>query len=84
VGRKTEGRRVLRALEARARDRYVSPYHLAVVHAGLGQRDAAFVCLEEALRQRTPVLLHSKVDPRLAPLRDDPRFHELLRRVGLD
>jgi tetratricopeptide (TPR) repeat protein len=83
-GRTTKALRVLAALEERASNRYLSPYHLAVVHAGLGQMDAAFLRLDEALRERTPVLFHARVDPLLAPLRSDPRFRHLLRGLALD
>ena len=84
VGRKADARRVQRALEERGRDRYLSPYHLAVVHAGLGETDAAFLRLDEAFRERAPVLFHAKVEPLLTPLRSDPRFQDLLRRMALE
>jgi serine/threonine-protein kinase len=63
--------------------RHVSPYHFAVVHAALGNTDEAFRRLEEACAARSEALVWLKVDPRLDPLRPDPRFDSLMRRVGL-
>jgi TolB-like protein/DNA-binding winged helix-turn-helix (wHTH) protein/Flp pilus assembly protein TadD len=83
VGRSADAHDILEQLERRARDRYLSPVYLAFVHAGLGDRDAAFARLEEAFRDRSPMLTGAKVDPLLEPLRGDPRFANLLRRMSL-
>jgi TolB-like protein/DNA-binding winged helix-turn-helix (wHTH) protein/Tfp pilus assembly protein PilF len=83
IGRSTDARRVLHALEQQGRERYVSPLALAYVHAGLGERDAAFAKLEQAYDQRSPNLVGIKVDRLLEPLRDDPRFAQLVRRMNL-
>jgi hypothetical protein len=62
----------------------VDPYHLAVVHAGLGDRDLAFRCLEGAYRYHSLWLAGwARCDPRLDPLRGDARFADLLRRLGV-
>jgi hypothetical protein len=61
----------------------VSPYGFAVLYAALGERDTAFEYLERAFEERDPMLLAVKVDPACDPLRSDPRFDELLRRIGL-
>ena len=63
--------------------RHVSPYHFAIVHTALGETDEAFARLEEAYAMRSEALVWLKVDPRLDPLRSDPRFIGLLQRVGL-
>jgi hypothetical protein len=60
---------------------YVDPYHIAVVHVGLDEKDDAFVWLESAFREKSPWLLYVKVDPRLEPLRNDSRYGDLLRRM---
>jgi tetratricopeptide (TPR) repeat protein len=83
AGRPAEAKAILQTLEKRARQRYISPVILAWVHAGLGQRDAAFARLEQAYREGSPGLLHIKADPPLEPLRTDPRFRELLMRMNL-
>jgi hypothetical protein len=55
----------------------------AIIYAGLGQRDQAFEWLEKPYKERSSWLAYLKADPRLDPLRSDPRFQELLLRVGL-
>jgi TolB-like protein/Tfp pilus assembly protein PilF len=63
--------------------RFESPLHnLAVFYAALGEKDKAFAELNQAYENRDNLILRLKVDPRLDPLRDDPRFQELLRKVG--
>jgi serine/threonine-protein kinase len=54
----------------------------AELHALVGQRDEAFACLEEAFKQQDSQLLFMGCHPRLAPLRSDPRFLDLCRRIG--
>jgi TolB-like protein/DNA-binding winged helix-turn-helix (wHTH) protein/tetratricopeptide (TPR) repeat protein len=83
AGKPAEARAILQALEQRSRQRYIAPFLMAWVHAGLGQRDAAFARLEEAYRQGSPGLLHIKADPALASLQTDPRFRHLLLRMNL-
>jgi hypothetical protein len=53
-----------------------------LVHAGLGEREQALRYLERAYEERSTVLAYLLIDPRLAPLRDDPRFLTLARRLG--
>src|SRR5205823_1675987 len=62
---------------------YVVPYFVATVYAALGDRESAFTWLEQAYRERSNYLVWLKTDPRLNNLRADPRFADLLRRVGL-
>jgi TolB-like protein/Tfp pilus assembly protein PilF len=57
-------------------------YDLATMYAQLGEKDKAFEALNDAYENREFGLLGIKVDPRLDPLRDDPRFSELLKKVG--
>jgi tetratricopeptide (TPR) repeat protein len=81
AGRTTQARGVLAALRAAASRSYVPAYWFAVLHAGLGQRDSALRYLERAYEERSTVLAYLLIDPRLAPLRDDPRFLALARRL---
>jgi TolB-like protein/DNA-binding winged helix-turn-helix (wHTH) protein len=83
VGRTAEARGILEQLARRMPDRYLSPIYPAFVHAGLGDRDAAFDRLDAAFLDRSPLLIGAKVDPLLDPLRDDPRFTDLLKRMNL-
>jgi DNA-binding winged helix-turn-helix (wHTH) protein/TolB-like protein/Tfp pilus assembly protein PilF len=71
------------ALDRLAERVYVPPYKFAVIHAGLGEREQAFARLEQAFAQSDERLVLLDVDPHLEPLRQDPRFAELRRRVGL-
>ena len=75
--------RLLADIERQARDRYVSPYSLALVHASLGQADEAFRQLDRAVEERSSWMAFAAVNPRLDSLRADPRFAEVRRRVGL-
>ena len=70
-------------MNERAQRNYVSPYLMATVYAGLGDKDQAFACLERAYEVRSWYLTHLKLDPELDSLRFDPRFTDLVRRVGL-
>jgi hypothetical protein len=62
---------------------YVTPYGTALVYAGLGEKDKAFAALNEAFDDRSHWLVWLKLDPRWGDLRTDPRFVELVRRIGL-
>lgn len=84
AGRPESARRVLRAMKERARERYVSPFFVACIAAGLGERDNAFAELDDAFRQHSQILTDAKLHPLLAPLHDDPRFTALLRRMNLE
>ncbi|MCA1628163.1 MAG: protein kinase [Acidobacteria bacterium] len=61
----------------------ISPIYPAMLHAALGKRDEAFAELEKAYAERDGNLLYIAVEPSFDPLRADPRFQDLLRRVGL-
>jgi tRNA A-37 threonylcarbamoyl transferase component Bud32/tetratricopeptide (TPR) repeat protein len=76
-------RKMLHDLEERARERYVSPFNVMLVHLGLGEIDLALDWLERALEDRTGGLLQSNVEPRFDVIRNEPRFIELLTRYGL-
>jgi TolB-like protein/DNA-binding winged helix-turn-helix (wHTH) protein/Tfp pilus assembly protein PilF len=76
-------RAIIRELEGRSQKEYVDPYAVALVYAGLEQNDEAFAWLQKASQQHSPLFTFLEVEPMLDPLRIDPRFQELLRRVGL-
>ncbi len=85
AGKKDEARQVLASLKEPAK-RYVMPYAVARLYAGLKEIDQAFEWLEKAYQDRSLFLIHAplKVDPGFDPLRSDPRFAALLRKVGLE
>ena len=81
-GRTAEARDVLGALETASRQRYIPPYALALVHAGLGEADAAFEWLDRAYAARDVHLMFLTVDVKWDRYRSDPRFGDLLARCG--
>ncbi len=83
TGRRDDALRALERLRDRASRGYVSPYWLALVSCGLGEGAAALEWLEKAYGAHDVWLAWLKVDPRLDPLREAPRFQDLLQRIGL-
>jgi TolB-like protein/Flp pilus assembly protein TadD len=81
AGKEREARTILEELHSRARRQYVSPVGIALVHLGLGDKEEALVWLEKAYQVRDFDLVTR--NPRLDPLRTEPRFQDLMRRVGL-
>jgi hypothetical protein len=75
--------KVLDELREMSKQRYVSPYLIAVVYVGLGDKDQAFAWLDKAYQDRYFLLIWLKVEPLFDPLRADPRFADLQRRVGV-
>jgi len=82
-GKEEEARKVLAELNDKSKHPYVSSYLLATLYAGLANKDQAFASLERAYLDRSWYLTQLKFDPELDPLRSDPRFADLVRRVGL-
>lgn len=80
LGHRQKALGLARDLESRGDQTY---YAIAVVHAGLGDRDRAIVWLERAYAHHSPSLPYLRVDPRLDDLRTDSRFDSLLRRMDL-
>jgi serine/threonine protein kinase/tetratricopeptide (TPR) repeat protein len=68
---------LLADLLATAKTRYISPYDIAVIHAGLGDARASIEQLQEALEDRSPWMVFVAVDPRLDALRNEPAFGEI-------
>jgi tetratricopeptide (TPR) repeat protein len=81
-GKKADAQRILADLDQQ-KQRYVSPYTIATIYAGLGDKDQAFRLLEKAFEERDIWLMNLKVDPVLIGLRSDYRFRDLLKRIGL-
>jgi serine/threonine-protein kinase len=85
AGRREEARRILESLRASnpAGSRSVSPFELAMIYAGLGEKERAFVELDRAVAGQRAGLLTLGVEPALDPLHDDPRFRRLLDKLGV-
>ena len=78
-----KARAVLEQLQKQSAERFVSQYSLAMVQAGLGEKDRAFEYLELAYEERSDMMAWLKIGPEWTSLRTDPRFQSLQRRVGL-
>ena len=85
IGRKNEALAILkqlRELRESSKERYVSPYNLALIHLGLGQKNEAIQLLEETYEERDGYnIVFIKVEVLLDPLRGDPRFEALVQKV---
>ena len=84
MGKREEAREILDNLIEYSKGNFLSGVDLAFICAALGERDQAFNWLEKAFRERDPYLLNLNNYHRLDPLRSDPRFVDLLRRIGLE
>ena len=83
AGNRVEALRILNELKNISKRKYVSAYDIAVINAGLEDKEQVFVWLERAYDERDGWLAFwAKVDPRLAGVRGDQRFADLLRRIG--
>ena len=82
AGNKTEAEQTLARLFELSKRTYVPPYNVAEAYVGLGDRDRAFEWLAKAFDERSPDLVGLKTEPRLDPIRSDPRFERLVSRVG--
>jgi TolB-like protein/DNA-binding winged helix-turn-helix (wHTH) protein/Flp pilus assembly protein TadD len=83
AGRQNEARVILASLREASKKRYVSAFDMAVVFAGIRDSDGAFQWLEKAYAERESQMAFLNVTRRLDPVRSDPRFADLLHRMGL-
>jgi TolB-like protein/Flp pilus assembly protein TadD len=83
TGHRAEALKGLEELENAPEKNYNEPYFFAAIYAGLGDKEQALNKLEQAYRDRVPLLMFIGVDPWFDVLRPDPRFQDLVRRVGL-
>ena len=81
AGKTGDAQAVLREMDALARQRFVTAYGVALVHAGLGHKDQAFGWLDRAFEERSHWLVWLRLDPRWKNLRDDPRFATLIEKI---
>ena len=82
-GRRSDAESVIKELEERYANRAADGRDLAVVYAGLDEKDKAFAWLEKAFQYHSFFLAALKLEPLLEPLRNDPRWDDLSRRIGL-
>jgi TolB-like protein/thioredoxin-like negative regulator of GroEL len=82
VGREHEAREILQRLQERSKHAFVPAYDLAVLYLALKDKDAALNYLQKAYQERDWAMFVLKVEPRWDPLRSDPRFQALLRKLN--
>ena len=83
AGRRREAQSLLDELVARSRKQYVTPHAFVHIYIGLGDRDKAFEWLEKSYQEKSNSLIWLGVSAMFDPIRPDPRFDDLLRRIGL-
>jgi len=83
AGRAKEALQILDDLTTLAKQRYVAPHFFAGIHIGLGENDRAVEYLEKSYEEHSHWLIYLHIDPSMDDMRNDPRFQDLLRRVGL-
>src|ERR1700676_1387345 len=81
-GNVSAARRMLALLKSSSKRRYIPAYAIALIYAGLGEKDSAFIWLGKACEDRSTSLAYVKVDPILNSLRSDPRFVGLVQRIA--
>ena len=81
TGKAGEARKLIGELREASKRRYVAPYEVAVIYAGLGEKEQALAWLEKAYDERSVRPVWLKFDPRLDGLRADSRFTDLMRRI---
>jgi hypothetical protein len=84
AGRRADALRALEELKRRQKTSYVPTAAFVNAYLGLDDKEQAFVWLEKAYDEKSNMLQLLKVHPYFDPVRDDPRFADLIRRVGLD
>ena len=82
AGKKDQAQKILEEFEEKARREYVPPYALAMAHMAVGDLDGTFAWLDKMYEERAPWLIFMNEHARYDGLRGDPRFQELLRKVG--
>jgi Tetratricopeptide repeat. len=82
LGRKAEAEALVKELEDRYNNQEADGRDLAVIYAGFGDKDKAFAWLEKSYRDHGNFVAVLRLEPLLDPLKNDPRWDDLLRRVG--
>ncbi|HKD79999.1 MAG TPA: protein kinase [Candidatus Angelobacter sp.] len=83
TGQTAKAKQELTVLQQMSQARYVPPSYFAIIYVALGDKNSAFAALNQSYGQRSEHLLYLKVEPLIDPLRADPRFADLVHRVGL-
>jgi DNA-binding winged helix-turn-helix (wHTH) protein/TolB-like protein/tetratricopeptide (TPR) repeat protein len=82
TGRRDDALKVIEQFERSSRQNYVDPIYIAGIYSGLQDSDRTLEWLEKGFNERSPALIYVKYDPRYGWLRSNPKFQDLLRRIG--
>jgi pentatricopeptide repeat protein len=82
LGKREEAVKLVEQMHEQAKQRYVPAYSFGVAYTGLGDKDQAFQWLERSLQDRAWEITYLKVDASMDGLRSDPRFDDLVKRLG--
>jgi tetratricopeptide (TPR) repeat protein len=83
-GKRGEAQKKLSNIIEYSKQNFVPPISIARVYVGLGEKEEAFFWLEKGYSQNDARLIYLKIDPTFDPLRSDPRYTQLLRKIGLE
>ena len=83
AGHRDEAEKIIGKLREIANTQYVRSYYVAMIYAALGDKDNAFAELEKSFRDKDCYLPRARIDPFMDPLREDARFKDLMKRMGL-
>ena len=83
AGRQTEARQILGRLEERSKSAFVPAYNLAVIHIALNDKETAMRYMQQAFKNSEWPMVVIAEEPRVDPLRRDPRFQEILAKLNL-
>lgn len=83
MGKADKATEIIAKLDAKSRSDYIDPYDLAVIYTGLGKNGEAIAWLDKAYRQKSPGIVSMKIDPMLNGLREEAKFKDLLKELGL-
>lgn len=82
AGNRRQAEKILEELKRRSTQEHIPPDGLGLLYFSLGDKDRAFAVFEKALNERAEDMVYLKVAPFYDPLRSDPRFQDLLRRMN--
>ena len=82
-GDRAGAQKTLEELSEKSKHKYVASYEIGMIHAGLNDADVAFRWFDNAVEERSGWLVYLRLEPRLDSLRRDPRYEDLLQRVGV-
>ena len=83
-GKRSEALKIIEQLKEQSKKKYISPFHVGAIYNGLGDKDHAFEWFEKAYNDGSCLMVYLKIEPEFDGLRTDPRYLDLMRRIGLE